>query len=145
MVVQDAYNKLIIAQFCCVLFGFQGIFLGIVEYEWSQQFGQTSMKNIRWLLNSLNMMVSLCLILGLILRYQLKIWFRRTSGELTIEDNLYSTGAYKQLSFECFCALVTPNPFIQDYSFQSTNSNFVDGQSLKLGYNTCLLAAQIVL
>jgi hypothetical protein len=39
--VQVTYNRLLLAMYCCTFLAFQGVFLGIIEYEWTLNHGES--------------------------------------------------------------------------------------------------------
>ena len=115
--MQHIYNNLLMSQYCVTMLGFLSIVLCIVEYEWTIDYGLNQNNDHRFWLLVANMLVMLTMMANMVGRYQIKVMYYRATGGLRNEDNLYTTGWWKQLLFEIVCTMVTPNPIIMDASF----------------------------
>ena len=122
--INEIFVRLKISEIVTCYFALLGIGCGIIDYEISYDDRSDDQKDHRIILECLCVVTSICLILGLVFRYRLKLLLSQAKGTYSQYDTLVNTGLYRFLLVEVVLNSITPFPFIWDETYNESYSDY---------------------
>jgi len=99
-VVNRAFSRLRIAETCNAYLGIIGLGVSIIEREIRFEYKAGENKNIRIILLSINLLITILLLVSLFFSYKMNFNWMKARGFFTRHDDLINTGMYKMLFWE---------------------------------------------
>ena len=123
-IVNRAFSRLRIAEYCNAYLGMIGVGTCIIEREIRFNHGVDDNDAIRIILLSINFLTTILLVISLYFSYRMQFNWMKARGFLTVHDNLINTGMYKYLLAEIVMCSISPMPFLYDVTFKEWNVNY---------------------
>ena len=120
--VNESFVKFKIAEYACFYFGMVGVCCGIIEYEIS--YNDDTQKTRQITLLTIGLFCSLCLLISIVVRYNLMLKWQKTRGLLGKHDTLGNTGYWQNMLIEMLVSCIQPFPFLWNIKYSEGYSDY---------------------
>lgn len=111
------FTQLVVAEYCNLFFAMSGLILAIIAREARVNADEEDELIIYSRVVFWSMACTLCLLISLVIRYDLWLRWSITVQKYTKYDSLYNTGIWKQMIAELILNAMAPYPFLDGFKY----------------------------